>query len=109
MDGEKVKAVLEWKSPRNKKDVQRFLGFSNFYRKFIPNFAKVAGPITDCLSGKKKFVWSEAAQKAFERLKRVFASEEQLVHVNTHAPLRVETDASDRAIGAVLLQQDKAG
>uniref|UniRef100_A0A670HMU8 Reverse transcriptase domain-containing protein n=1 Tax=Podarcis muralis TaxID=64176 RepID=A0A670HMU8_PODMU len=104
MDPSKVQAVLEWKPPKTRKDVQRFLGFSNFYRKFIKNFAHLTAPITDCLSSKRKFVWTEEAQRSFERLKKAFASEEQLLHVDLEKPLRLETDASDRAIGAVLLQ-----
>lgn len=44
--------MVEWKSPKTRKDVQWFLGFSNFYRKFIKNFAQLTAPITDCLSGK---------------------------------------------------------
>uniref|UniRef100_A0A670K6E2 Gypsy retrotransposon integrase-like protein 1 n=1 Tax=Podarcis muralis TaxID=64176 RepID=A0A670K6E2_PODMU len=103
MDPGKVQAVLEWKTPKTKKDVQRFLGFGNFYRKFIRNFAHLTAPITDCLSSKKKFVWTAEAERAFEELKRAFASEGQLLHVDLQKKLRVETDASDRAIGAVLL------
>lgn len=94
MDPEKVKTVLDWKSPKTKKHVQRFLRFSNFYRKFIKNFAHMTAPITDCLSG-KKFLWTREAQQAFESLKKAFASEEQLLHVDPGKPLRVETDASD--------------
>uniref|UniRef100_A0A670IL45 Gypsy retrotransposon integrase-like protein 1 n=1 Tax=Podarcis muralis TaxID=64176 RepID=A0A670IL45_PODMU len=108
MDPGKVQAVLEWKTPKTKKDVQRFLGFGNFYRKFIKNFAHLTAPITDCLSSKKKFVWTAEAERAFEELKRAFASEEQLLHVDLRKPMRVETDASDRAIGAVLLQPGRS-
>uniref|UniRef100_A0A670K5Z9 Gypsy retrotransposon integrase-like protein 1 n=1 Tax=Podarcis muralis TaxID=64176 RepID=A0A670K5Z9_PODMU len=108
MDPGKVQAVLEWKAPQTRKDVQRFLGFSNFYRKFNRNFADLTAPITDCLSSKKKFVWTESAQQSFERLKKAFASEEQLLHVDLQKPMRLETDASDRAIGAVLLQPGRS-
>uniref|UniRef100_A0A670HKZ8 Gypsy retrotransposon integrase-like protein 1 n=1 Tax=Podarcis muralis TaxID=64176 RepID=A0A670HKZ8_PODMU len=108
MDPGKVQAVLEWKTLKTKKDVQRFLGFGNFYRKFIKNFAHLTAPITDCLSSKKKFVWTAEAERAFEALKRAFASEEQLLHVDLQKPMRVETDASDRAVGAVLLQPGKS-
>ncbi|XP_077779773.1 vomeronasal type-2 receptor 26-like [Podarcis muralis] len=52
MDPGKVQAVREWKPPKNRKDVQRFLGFANFYRKFIKNFAHLTAPITDCLNAK---------------------------------------------------------
>uniref|UniRef100_A0A670KGS1 Gypsy retrotransposon integrase-like protein 1 n=1 Tax=Podarcis muralis TaxID=64176 RepID=A0A670KGS1_PODMU len=110
MDSAKVRAVLDWKSPRNRKEVQRFVGFANFYRKFIKGFAMQTAAITDTLSSKKKkFIWTEQAEQSFQKLKRLFASEEQLLHVNPSRPMRVETDASDRAVGAVLLQQDQQG
>uniref|UniRef100_A0A670KNJ5 Gypsy retrotransposon integrase-like protein 1 n=1 Tax=Podarcis muralis TaxID=64176 RepID=A0A670KNJ5_PODMU len=110
MDSAKVRAVLDWKSPRNRKEVQRFVGFANFYRKFIKGFAMQTAAITDTLSSKKKkFIWTAQAEQSFQALKRLFASEEQLLHVNPSRPMRVETDASDRAVGAVLLQQDPQG
>uniref|UniRef100_A0A670JY26 Gypsy retrotransposon integrase-like protein 1 n=1 Tax=Podarcis muralis TaxID=64176 RepID=A0A670JY26_PODMU len=110
MDSTKVRSVLDWKSPRNRKEVQKFVGFANFYRKFIKGFAMETAAITDTLSSKKKkFTWTDQAEQSFRRLKRLFASEEQLLHVNPSKPMRVETDASDRAVGAVLLQQDPQG
>uniref|UniRef100_A0A670ILS5 Gypsy retrotransposon integrase-like protein 1 n=1 Tax=Podarcis muralis TaxID=64176 RepID=A0A670ILS5_PODMU len=110
MDSAKVRAVLDWKSPRTRKEVQRFVGFANFYRKFIRGFARETAAITDTLSSKKKkFTWTDQAEQSFRRLKSLFASEEQLLHVNPGRPMRVETDASDRAVGAVLLQEDPQG
>uniref|UniRef100_A0A670JJI7 Gypsy retrotransposon integrase-like protein 1 n=1 Tax=Podarcis muralis TaxID=64176 RepID=A0A670JJI7_PODMU len=110
MDSVKVRAVLDWKSPRNRKEVQRFVGFANFYRKFIRGFSKETAAITDTLSSKKKkFTWTDQAERSFQKLKSLFASEEQLLHVNPGRPMRVETDASDRAVGAVLLQEDPQG
>uniref|UniRef100_A0A670I6J2 Gypsy retrotransposon integrase-like protein 1 n=1 Tax=Podarcis muralis TaxID=64176 RepID=A0A670I6J2_PODMU len=70
MDPGKVQAVLEWKAPKTRKDVQRFLGFSNFYRKFIRNFADLTAPIMDCLSSKKKFIWTEIEKRELTELIR---------------------------------------
>ncbi|XP_077774286.1 vomeronasal type-2 receptor 26-like [Podarcis muralis] len=78
--------------------------FSSDVQQSVTKRELMNSPITDCLSSKKKFGWTEEAQRSFESLKKAFASEEQLLHVDLEKPLRLETDASDRAIGAVLLQ-----
>ena len=67
-DPEKVKAVAEWKVPRNKKELQSFLGFLNFYRRFIRDFSKIAKPL-HILMGKQDWYWDHAQQKAFDDLK----------------------------------------
>ena len=55
MDPYKVKAILEWPTPQNKKDIRKFIGFGNFYRKFIKDYAAIARPITKLISKKKLF------------------------------------------------------
>ena len=57
MDKDKVAAVINWEPPRDVKGVQQFLGFANYYNRFIPNFAKVAAPISNLLSNQKEFKW----------------------------------------------------
>ncbi|KAH0608011.1 uncharacterized protein H6S33_002063 [Morchella sextelata] len=70
---DKVMSVTNWQAPRSVKEVQIFMGFANFYRRFIHNFSGVCKPITDCLRGDaKNFVWSMTAQAAFEKLKTLF-------------------------------------
>ena len=59
MDPVKIKAVNEWPKPKNKKQLQRFLGFCNFYRRFIKNYSKIARPLHD-LTGNKMWDWTEA-------------------------------------------------
>lgn len=116
MDPNKVKAVLEWQAPKTRKQVQSFLGFANFYRQFIPSFARVALPITDLLKTKHTLTkprpgqlipWTEECQKAFEQLKSLFAKEPVLKHPDPDLPFTVQADASDVAVGAVLLQKDE--
>ncbi|XP_061463312.1 uncharacterized protein LOC133375581 [Rhineura floridana] len=109
MDPGKVSCILDWGQPVTKKDVQRFLGFANYYRKFIPGFSKLTAPLTDCLRGKKKFQWTENATEAFEELKRRFATEPILRFADPNCPFVVEADTSDFAIGGVLLQIDQEG
>ncbi len=74
MDPDKVCAVIDWPVPDSRVALQRFLGFANFYRRFIRNFSQVAAPLTFLTSSKTRFAWSEAAQGAFDRLKGLFTS-----------------------------------
>ena len=108
MDPTKVQAVLDWEAPSTRKGLQRFLGFANFYRKFLPNFSHFTAPLTDLLKGPKStpLKWSSVAQTAFDTLKKAFSSEPLLVHPDQHLPFVVQTDASNVALGAVLLQRE---
>src|SRR6202162_2246059 len=102
MSKEKVQAVQEWLVPRNVKDVQAFLGFANFYRRFIEGFSRVCKPLTDLLRKDGKWYWTAACDKAFEYLKELFKSEPVLCHFHPSRRKVVETDASDFVKGAVL-------
>lgn len=104
-DPAKVKAVLEWPVPSSRKKLQSFLGFSNFYRRFIRDFSKVALPLTQLTSPKQPYLWSPAAQQAFDRLKSLFASAPVLAQADLALPFVVEVDASDSGVGAVLSQR----
>lgn len=67
MDRSKVKAVTEWPKPSTIKALQRFLGFTNFYRRFILNYSTTADPLTSLLKGKSsKLHWPELAELAFD-------------------------------------------
>ncbi|KAK1917085.1 hypothetical protein P3342_001667 [Pyrenophora teres f. teres] len=68
MDPDKVKAIKEWEPPVNVKGVRSFLGFANFYRRFIKNYSEIAAPLTR-LTGNVTFRWGEAEQQAFDKLK----------------------------------------
>ena len=67
MEQEKIKAIKEWKTPTKVKDVESFLGFANFYRRFIQNFSHIAKLLNE-LKGKKEWVWNKDHQKAFDEL-----------------------------------------
>ncbi len=73
MNPAKVRAVVEWPSPNNRKDLHRFLGFANFYRKFIKNYSCVVAPLTMLTFSAKPFLWTSAAEAAFLQLKRWFS------------------------------------
>ncbi|KAJ1584936.1 hypothetical protein NDA15_001081 [Ustilago hordei] len=108
MDPEKVHTVKEWPMPESIHDIQRFLGFANFYRRFIAHFARIAKPLTSLvkpIEWFKKFELPEEAQQAFHKLIQAFTSAGVLQHFDYHLPTRLETDASDFAIAGVLKQE----
>jgi len=110
MDQEKVRAITTWELPKSLKDLQRFLGFANFYRRFIAGFSGIARPLTNLL-GKGNWVHPlpVAAAEAFEALKRAFVTAPVLSYFHPERRTVVEVDASDWAAGGVLSQYDEAG
>jgi len=104
MEQEKIKAVKEWKTPTRLKDVKSFLGFVNFYQCFIQNFSHTAR-LLNKLKGKKDWKWEEEHQKAFDELKEKITSQLVLSLPRREGKFRVETDASEHAIGGVLSQE----
>ncbi|UTT96908.1 hypothetical protein NDA17_006962 [Ustilago hordei] len=97
MDPEKVRTVKEWPMPESIHDIQRFLGFANFYRRFIAHFARIAKPLTALvkpIERFKKFELPEEAQQAFHKLIQAFTSAGVLQHFDYHLPTRLETDAT---------------
>ena len=74
MDPAKVSAILAWPVPCCVKEVQSFLGFANFYRKFIKDYSSLASPLTTLTRKSIKFTWSAAAGAAFQRLQQAFTT-----------------------------------
>ncbi|KAK3548960.1 hypothetical protein QTP70_021657 [Hemibagrus guttatus] len=103
MDMVKVRAVTDWPAPTTVRELQRFLGFVNFYRRFIRNYSSVAGPLTSLLRGKpKRLAWTDQARAAFQQLKESFTSASILRYPDPDLPFVVEVDASSNGFGAVL-------
>lgn len=100
-----MKAVVEWPEPSNRCQLQRFLGFANFYRHFIQDYSKIALPLTHLTYPKVPYLWADAAQSAFMDLKEQFASAPILTQPDLSLQFVVEVDASDSGVGAVLSQQ----
>ena len=103
----KVESILSWKAPRSVKDLQIFIGFANFYRRFIANFSKACKPITDTLKtkgDKKLWSWGPEQDKAFEELKQRFTSAPILGHFYPNRKTVIQTDVSDFALGCILSQ-----
>ncbi|ROL42288.1 Transposon Tf2-6 polyprotein [Anabarilius grahami] len=106
MDEGKVEAIKSWPTPSTIKELQRFLGFANFYRRFIKNYSSIVHPLTNLLRNQPKSLsWDQTATNAFEALKNAFTTAPLLVHPNPELPFVVEVDASTTGVGAVLSQK----
>jgi hypothetical protein len=109
MDPGKLKGISDWPSPTTVKQTRGFLGFGNFYRRFIRHFSDIAKPLNDLLKKDSKFEWTADCQKAFEELKKRFTEEPVLMMPDHNRPFQIECDASKYASGAVLTQTDSNG
>jgi len=108
MDPVKVVGVREWLTPENKTDIQAFLGFVNFYRRFIQDFSAKARPLFDLTHSEQVWTWSGREQMAFEDLKMAVTTAPVLMSPQDSEPFRVEADSLDFATGAVLSHQSTA-
>lgn len=102
MDIKKVDAILSWPEPRKVKEVQSFLGFANFYRRFISGFSDIAAPLIRLTRKTVKWEFDLKCREAFAKLKKAFTTAPVLHHYDPALPAVVETDASDYALGAIL-------
>lgn len=109
MDKVKVDAVTSWPTPMKARDIQVFLGFANFYRRFIPNYSQIVKPLTSLTGKDVAFQWTSAQNQAFTSLKTAFSSAPILRYFDFSKPAVVEPDASDFALGTILSQYDDSG
>jgi transposase InsO family protein len=115
MDPRRVTTVEEWPRPTTLREVQVFLGFANFYRRFIRSYSKIVAPLTALTKGSKDgkktgpLLWGESEEHAFRTVKASFTAAPVLRHYDPSAELRMETDASQFAIAAILSQKLYAG
>lgn len=109
MDPEKLKAIIEWKHPDNLKDLQSFLGFANFYRRFIKGFSSIVKSLTTLLQTKATWDFNDECKAAFQTLKDAFQDAPVLAYFDPKRKTVVETDASNWASGGVLSQYDEDG
>ena len=103
MQSKLMSAILDWPQPQSLKDVQKFLGLANYYRKFIKEFARIVQPISDLLR-RKTFIWSSEQEKSFTNIKQALTSATVLAHPRSDAEFVLSTDASQYAVGATLEQ-----
>lgn len=108
---DKLQAVETFPIPTTKQQVRSFLGLTGYYRRFIPGYASIAVPLTDRTrkTAANRVQWDEHCDKAFRELKHRLCQAPVLWSPNFSLPFVVQTDASERGIGAVLSQCDEAG
>ncbi|KAG7003723.1 Transposon Tf2-9 polyprotein [Fusarium oxysporum f. sp. conglutinans] len=109
MDPAKVETVKNWKTPTCLTDVQAFIGFGNFYRRFIRDFSKLTAPLNRLTNKDVPFIWDDTCEKAFVRLKEAFITAPILRPFDWTKDVILETDASDYVSAGVLSQYDNEG
>lgn len=115
MDTSRVSAIVSWPEPKSFHDIQVFIGFCNFYRRFIQRFSLIAQPLTSLLKGSKdgrkpgKLELAGPEKEAFRTLIDAFRSAPLLRHFDPELPIRIETDASVVGMAGIMSQPDKQG
>ena len=107
VDPSKVQEVMDWKAPTSVSEVRSFLGLAGYYRRFIPNFSKIAKPMTSLLQKDHKFVWKEGCELAFRTLRKLLTTAPVLAQPNIEKPFDVFCDASKSGLGCVLMQDGR--
>ena len=105
----KLKAVRDWAVPQNIKDIRSFLGFVNYYRRFVRNFAEIADPLTSLTKKDAVWQWGPFQRRAFQQLKDMLCAAPVLQFPDPKLPYTVVTDASGTAAGGVLMQDQGDG
>jgi hypothetical protein len=103
-DSEKLKAVREWPTPKNKHEIRSFLGLCTYYRRFISGFANIAKPLTRLTEEKQAFQWAPEVEAAFQTLKGAFCAATIPVYPQPRERFIVDTGANNIRIGGVLSQ-----
>jgi hypothetical protein len=109
VDGRKVEAIVQWSAPRNPKELMSFLGAANYFRRHIRKFSHMAAPLTELLRKDRPWVWGKPQDEAFAALKHALTTAPVLRPPDPSLPYILYTDASDEAVGAVLMQDDGSG
>jgi len=109
MDPVKLRVINDWRSPTSVSTVRLFMGFCNFYRKFIPDFSNIIQPLLSLTKKNATWQWLPDHESSFLKLKDAFLQRPVLHYPDTNLPFFVMTDASLVATGAVLIQKDGNG
>jgi hypothetical protein len=102
VDPRKMQEVMDWKPPKSVHQIRSFLVLAGYYRQFIPNFSRIAKPMTEILKKGVKFVWNEECDKAFHTLREHLTSAPVLTQPDMSRPFEVFCDASGTGLGCVL-------
>ena len=106
-DPSRINDIHRMPTPQDKEDLQRFLGAMNFLSPYIPNFSEKAAPLRELLKKNTPFLWQEDHQAAFTAIKQTISAESCLQYYNPNLPTIVEVDASQKGLGACLLQNNR--
>ncbi|KAL0395497.1 UNVERIFIED_CONTAM: Retrovirus-related Pol polyprotein from transposon [Sesamum latifolium] len=106
-DPTKVKAILEWESPKNISEVRNFLGLAGYYSRFVKDFSVIAKPLTSLLKKNAPFKWNNMCDQSFEELKKRLTSAPILALPSGSGGYVVYTDASKLGLGCVLMQHGR--
>ena len=109
MDPVKLQGIKDWPTPTSVKAVRSFVGFANFYRRFISNFSALTRPLHDLTRKDQPWKWTQVEQDAFDTLRNHFITAPVLLMPDKTKPFSIESDASKFATGAVLRQADANG
>jgi CRISPR/Cas system CMR-associated protein Cmr5 small subunit len=109
IDNEKIQVIQEWNTPTSLLKVQSFVGFYNFYRRFIKDFSKILRPLIELTKKSQPFNWSPQCQEAFEYFKEQVTKAPILLHFDYTKQYYLEVDSSDYVQGGVLSQKDNNG
>jgi hypothetical protein len=107
VDPSKVQEVMDWKSPTTVHEVRSFLGLAGYYHHFIPDFSKIAKPMTSLLQKDHKFAWIEDYEAAFCTLQKLLTTAPVLVQPDIEKPFDVFCNASKNGLGCVLMQDGR--
>jgi hypothetical protein len=107
VDPSKVQEFMDWKPPKSVHQIRSFLGLAGYYRQFIPDFSRIAKPMTELLKKGVKFVWSDECDKAFRTLREHLTSAPVLTQPDMSKPFEVFCDASGTGPGCVLMQENR--
>ena len=109
MDPDKLATIKTWETPKKLSDVQAFIGFANFYRRFVRDFSKLTRPLVNLTKKDVPFKWTPECEAAFQALKATFTEAPVLAHFNWAKEIILETDASDYVSAGVLSQYGENG
>jgi transposase InsO family protein len=109
VDPEKVQAIRTWTYPKSVKGVQAFLGFCNFYRRFIQSYGQIARPLNQCTRKDQVFDFDDNCKQAFDQLKEALCTAPILSHYHPERESQLETDSSDSIVAGVFSQKQQDG
>ncbi len=106
MNLKKIKAVTTWSTSKSKIEVQFFLEFANFYRRFIKKYFRIISSLTNLAKKNISFMWTEKAEEAFKKLKKLFIFQLILIMFESEKPITLKMNTSDKAIKTCISQSD---